>query len=90
MNADMASWLNLAATAVGFGLTALRIGGVLSSVLHRLDTMEKQMAKVETTLNRDMERVERIVQRHGEEISSIKAMLGMMNASKHDGGSHVA
>ncbi len=74
--AELAPWLNLTATAVGFGLSAITIGRTLGNIENKLDTLERNVEKVEGKLDKDVERLERIVHRHGEQIARLEARSG--------------
>lgn len=63
--------LNLIVTISGFALTAARIGGLLATISAKLDGVSVDVTRVA----RDLERLEQVVQVHGEKIASIEARI---------------
>lgn len=71
MPADIMQTLNLLVTVAGFALTAARIGGLLATIGTKLDGVACDVARVA----RDVERLEQVVQVHGEKIAAIEARI---------------
>ena len=63
--------LNLLVTVVGFALTAARIGGLLATIGTKVDGVACDVARVA----RDVERLQQVVQVHGEKIAAIEARI---------------
>jgi hypothetical protein len=73
MPPDFMQGVNLLATVVGFALTAVRVGALLATIETKLDGVAEDVDRVEKALTRDVERLERIVQTHGEKIARLEA-----------------
>jgi hypothetical protein len=69
MPADIMQTLNLLVTVAGFALTAARIGGLLAAIGTKVDGVACDVARVA----RDVERLQHVVQVHGEKIAAIEA-----------------
>ena len=71
MPADIMQTLNLLVTVGGFALTAARVGALLATISTKLDGVACDVARVA----RDVERLEQVVQVHGEKIAAIEARI---------------
>ena len=71
MSADAIQTLNLLVTVAGFALTAARIGGILATIGTKVDGVACDVARVA----RDVERLQQVVQVHGEKIAAIEARI---------------
>jgi len=71
MPPDTMQTINLLVTIVGFALTAARVGALLATISAKLDGVACDVARVA----RDVERLEEVVQVHGEKIASIEARI---------------
>lgn len=69
MPPDTMQTLNLLVTVAGFALMAARVGALLATISAKLDGVSCDVARVA----RDVERLEHVVQIHGEKIASIEA-----------------
>ena len=73
---EVVALFNLAATVLGFFAAWNKLTNAMTRIETRLDGLEKNLEKVEDALNRDVQKLERIVQAHGEKIARIEAKLG--------------
>ena len=71
MPADTMQTLNLLVTVAGFALTAAHVGGLLATISTKLDGVACDVARVA----RDVERLQQVVQVHGEKIAAIEARI---------------
>lgn len=71
MSADIVQTLNLLVTVAGFALMAARIGALLATISAKLDGVACDVARVA----RDVERLQQVVQIHGEKIAVIEARI---------------
>lgn len=71
MTTDAIQTLNLLATVAGFALTAARVGALLATISTKLDGVACDVARVA----RDVERLQQVVQVHGEKIAAIEARI---------------
>ena len=71
MPADIMQTLNLLVTVAGFAITAARIGGLLATIGTKVDGVACDVARVA----RDVERLQHVVQVHGEKIAAIEARI---------------
>jgi hypothetical protein len=69
MHPDAIQTLNLIATVAGFALTAARVGALLATISAKLDGVACDVARVA----RDVERLQQVVQVHGEDIAMLKS-----------------
>ena len=71
MTPDAMQTLNLLVTIAGFALTAARVGALLATIGAKLDGVSVDVARVA----RDVERLQQVVQVHGEKIAAIEARI---------------
>jgi hypothetical protein len=69
MPPDTMQTINLLVTVAGFALMAARVGALLATISTKLDGVACDVARVA----RDVERLEHVVQIHGEKIAAIEA-----------------
>ena len=69
MPPDIMQTLNLLVTVAGFALTAARVGALLATISAKLDGVACDVVRVA----RDVERLQQVVQVHGEKIAAIEA-----------------
>ena len=69
MPPDTMQTINLLVTVAGFALMAARVGALLATISAKLDGVACDVARVA----RDVERLEHVVQIHGEKIAAIEA-----------------
>jgi hypothetical protein len=73
---EVVALFNLLATVLGFFAAWNKLTNAMTRIETRLDGVESNMKRIEETLNKDVQKLERIVQAHGEKIARIEAKLG--------------
>jgi len=72
---DALALVNLATSIGGFVLAWSKLTNSMTRIETRLDGVESNMKRIEDTLNKDVQKLERIVQIHGEKLARIEATL---------------
>lgn len=77
---DALALVNLATSLGGFFLAWGKLTNAMARIETRLDGVESNMRRIETALNQDVQKLERIVQIHGEKLARVEATLNAMKA----------
>lgn len=72
---DILAFVNLATSIGGFVAAWSKLSNAMARIETRLDGVESNLRRVEDTLNRDVQKLERIVQVHGEKLARLEATL---------------
>lgn len=72
---DLIGFVNLATSLGGFALAWNKLTNSMTRIETRLDGVENNMKRIEETLNRDVQKLERIVQIHGEKLARLEARI---------------
>ena len=67
--------VNFVTSLGGFALAWNKLTNSMARIETRLDGVESNMKRIETALNQDVQKLERIVQIHGEKLARIEATL---------------
>lgn len=72
--------VNFVTSLGGFVLAWNKLTNAMARIETRLDGVESNMRRIETALNQDVQKLERIVQIHGEKLARVEATLNAMKA----------
>jgi hypothetical protein len=69
--------VNLATSVGGFFLAWSKLTNAMTRIETRLDGVESNMKRIEDTLNKDVQKLERIVQLHSEKLARLEATVSV-------------
>ena len=72
---ELVGYVNLATSVGGFFLAWSKLTNAMTRIETRLDGVESNMKRIEETLNKDVQKLERIVQLHSEKLARLEATV---------------
>lgn len=72
---ELVGYVNLATSLGGFFLAWAKLSNAMTRIETRLDGVESNMKRIEDTLNKDVQKLERIVQIHSEKLARLEATI---------------